>query len=68
MRTELARPALPAEARRRCDDPGTPPGRDLTQEETARFWDQDRRALRTCERRRATAVTAAEFTTEGEIR
>ena len=68
VRTELVRAAVPAEAQRRCDDPVALPGRRLTEREVTSLWGRDRSALRTCEERRAAAVRAAAFTTEGEIR
>lgn len=47
---------VPAEARRRCDDPVAVPVRDYRQREIVNLWNRDRAALRTCERRRALAA------------
>jgi hypothetical protein len=59
VRTELLRPAVPAEAQRRCAEPVALPGRRLTEREVTSLWGRDRSALRTCEERRAAAVGAA---------
>lgn len=47
---------VPAEARKPCDPPVTVPKRDYRQREVVTFWNRDRAALRTCERRRALAA------------
>lgn len=60
VRTVFHVPALPAEARKRCDAPSAIPPRDLTAAEVAGLWGRDRVALKICETRRAAAVAAVE--------
>jgi hypothetical protein len=60
VKTEFIRPAVPAIARRACDDPVLLPDRDLTEAETTSLWGRDRSALRQCEPRRAAAVAAVD--------
>lgn len=47
---------VPAEAKKPCDPPVKVPKRDYRQREVVTFWNRDRAALRTCERRRALAA------------
>ncbi|WNJ89155.1 hypothetical protein [Bosea sp. 685] len=58
MKTEFVRPAVPASARKVCADPVAIPDRDISAEETTNLWGRDRTSLRSCEIRRAAAVSA----------
>lgn len=55
---KMANPTVPATAAQPCDQPAGLPDRDLTERETATYWNRDRAALRDCEGRRAAAVEA----------
>lgn len=60
VRTVTLRPQIPASARTPCAAPALLPDRDLTQAEVAAGWGQDRAALRACEARRRSLLTAIE--------
>lgn len=59
VRTQIIERVVPESARKPCRAPVVTPDRDLTEAETAAFWDRDRTALRECEIRRAAAVGGA---------
>lgn len=50
---------VPPTAAEPCARPLLVPDRDLTEEETGKYWNRDRAALKDCEGRRAAAVKAA---------
>jgi len=58
IRTVALRPQIPASARTPCAAPVGLPDRDLSQAEVASGWGKDRSALRACEARRRSLVTA----------
>ncbi|MDQ0454639.1 hypothetical protein [Rhizobium paknamense] len=57
IRTAFIEREVPALAKIRCADPVPLPDRTLSEAEATRFWGSDRTALRTCEARRAAAVS-----------
>lgn len=59
VRTVIAIPEIPLEAKIKCPAPVALPDRDLGGQETASLWGRDRTALRVCETRRAAAVGGA---------
>ena len=59
VRTVIAIPEIPSEAKLKCSAPVTLPDRDLGGQEAASLWGRDRNALRVCETRRAAAVGGA---------
>jgi hypothetical protein len=60
VKVEFIRPELSAVARQRCADPVRLPDRDMTAGEVTTSWGRDRAALRSCETRRAAAVSAVD--------
>lgn len=48
--------SVPSSSKVPCEDPVALPDRDLTEQETTRYWKKDRTSLEECEIRRKAAV------------
>lgn len=59
VKTVYVEREVPKASKVPCDDPVPLPDRRLSEPESATYWGKDRTALRTCEARRAAAVSGA---------
>jgi hypothetical protein len=58
VKVEIVRPTLPTFATEPCQRPVTLPDRGITGAEATAYWGRDRKALESCEAKRAAAVGA----------